>query len=150
MIVDHLVSHWKHMRDGLLSTIDKFSDAELAFVPFAGSYSVRETMLHIAHAEAIEMGYGLTGQLDEFPPAYQAADYPTKEVIKLLLGQVHLGTRQYLGSLDDEDLDQVIEAPWGEAYRQIDMLLHVMEHEAHHRGELSLVLGLLGREGLDA
>jgi len=25
-----------------------------------------------------------------------------------------------------------------------------MEHEIHHRGELSLILGLFGREGLDA
>jgi uncharacterized damage-inducible protein DinB len=30
------------------------------------------------------------------------------------------------------------------------MLWHVVEHEIHHRGELSLILGLLGREGLDA
>jgi uncharacterized damage-inducible protein DinB len=25
----------------------------------------------------------------------------------------------------------------------------VLEHEVHHRGELSLIHGLLGREGLD-
>jgi uncharacterized damage-inducible protein DinB len=30
------------------------------------------------------------------------------------------------------------------------MILHVIEHEIHHRGELSLKLGLLDREGLDA
>jgi len=30
------------------------------------------------------------------------------------------------------------------------MLWHTIEHEIHHRGELSLTLGLLGRAGLDA
>jgi len=30
------------------------------------------------------------------------------------------------------------------------MLMHTLEHEIHHRGELSLILGLLGRKGLDA
>jgi uncharacterized damage-inducible protein DinB len=30
------------------------------------------------------------------------------------------------------------------------MVWHVMEHEIHHRGELSLLLGMLGHEGLDA
>jgi uncharacterized damage-inducible protein DinB len=29
------------------------------------------------------------------------------------------------------------------------IIWHVLEHEIHHRGELSLILGLLGREGLD-
>jgi uncharacterized damage-inducible protein DinB len=50
----------------------------------------------------------------------------------------------------DEDLEIEIEAQWGETYPLIDMIWHVMEHEIHHRGELSLILGLLGREGLDA
>ncbi|MCE5207568.1 MAG: DinB family protein [Chloroflexi bacterium] len=30
------------------------------------------------------------------------------------------------------------------------MLRHTLEHEIHHRGELSLTLGLLGHKGLDA
>jgi uncharacterized damage-inducible protein DinB len=30
------------------------------------------------------------------------------------------------------------------------MIGHLIEHEIHHRGELSLILGLLGREGLNA
>jgi uncharacterized damage-inducible protein DinB len=29
------------------------------------------------------------------------------------------------------------------------VIWHVLEHEIHHRGELSLIHGLLGREGLD-
>jgi uncharacterized damage-inducible protein DinB len=32
----------------------------------------------------------------------------------------------------------------------LEMLGHILEHEIHHRGELSLILGLLGREGLNA
>ena len=30
------------------------------------------------------------------------------------------------------------------------MIEHMIDHEIHHRGELSLILGLLGREGLNA
>lgn len=39
---------------------------------------------------------------------------------------------------------------WGPASHLIEMLGHIVEHEIHHRGELSLVLGMLGRPGLDA
>jgi len=48
------------------------------------------------------------------------------------------------------DLLAEVEMAWGQRARPIDMLWHVMEHEVHHRAELSLILGLLGREGLDA
>jgi uncharacterized damage-inducible protein DinB len=43
-----------------------------------------------------------------------------------------------------------VELAWGEVARPIDTLWHLLEHELHHRGELSLMLGLLGRAGLDA
>ncbi len=43
-----------------------------------------------------------------------------------------------------------VETPWGAKSRRIELLWHVIEHEIHHRGELSLMLGMLGREGLDA
>jgi uncharacterized damage-inducible protein DinB len=29
------------------------------------------------------------------------------------------------------------------------IIWHVLEHEIHHRGELSILIGLLGREGLE-
>ena len=59
-------------------------------------------------------------------------------------------TIEYVTSLADEDLEAEIEAGWGGSFVLMDMLWHVMEHEIHHRGELSLILGILGREGLDA
>jgi uncharacterized damage-inducible protein DinB len=30
------------------------------------------------------------------------------------------------------------------------MISHLLEHEIHHRSELSLILGMLGTDGLDA
>ncbi len=76
--------------------------------------------------------------------------HPTKESIKSLLESVHAQTLKYLGGLDENDLGQVIVTPWGPRYRLIEMVGHLLEHEIHHRAELSLILGLLGREGLNA
>ena len=49
----------------------------------------------------------------------------------------------------ESDLDKVYHTPEGEPYTLSWIIWHVLEHEIHHRGELSLVLGLLGRDGLD-
>jgi uncharacterized damage-inducible protein DinB len=152
MIMDQekLIQIWKQLRVGLLDTIAKFNKEDLDFVPFEGSYSVREIILHIAQEEDGEIQYGLTRKLDEFPAHFPVAEYLTVESLTALLTKVHDETIGYLRSLDHDTLAGEYDAQWGERKPLIDFFLHVMEHEIHHRGELSLILGLLGRVGLDA
>ena len=150
MNVEYILSHWASVRAGLIETIDKFRDDELDFKPFVAAYSVRQLMLHIAHEEYGELNYGIVQTLNEFPPEYSAQDYPAKESIKALLESVHGQALDYLKSLTDDDLSRIISTPWGVTYQQIEMIDHMIDHEIHHRAELSLVLGMLGRQGFDA
>ena len=150
MDLAYLVSHWQQVRAGLIETINKFHDGELDYKPFEASRSVREMVLHIAHEERIEFAYGISHEIEEFPPEYDLAAYPTLESVRSLLESVHEGTRDHLATLDDDALSQVITTPWGVSNRRMELIGHVIEHEIHHRGELSLILGMLGREGLDA
>jgi uncharacterized damage-inducible protein DinB len=150
MNVARIVQFWNRIRNGLIDTLAKFTDEELGFVACENGYSVRQIMLHIAQEEYGEIQYGITREIETFPPEYREDAYPTLESIKALLASVHNQTCSYLESLTDKDLESEIEAGWGGTYPLIDMIWHVMEHEIHHRGELSLILGLLGREGLDA
>lgn len=150
MDLAYVIAHWEKVRGGLTDTIAKLRDEELDYRPFEASRSVREMMLHIAHEESIEFGYGISQEIKEFPTGYDVAAYPTVESVQALLEAVHQPTRTYLDALDDEALSNAISTPWGVSQRRIELIGHVIEHEIHHRGELSLILGLLGREGLDA
>ena len=62
------------------------------------------------------------------------------------MNQTHLKTADLLQSLDEPDLARKVTPEGGSVYW---VFWHVLEHEIHHRGELSLIHGLLGREGLD-
>ena len=150
MKVNKIAQFWNQVRKGLVDTIEKFSDENFNYIAYENGYSVRQIILHIAQEEYGEIQYGITREIDEFPPSYEEDSYPSIESLKALLAGVHKETIGYLESLADEYLEKEIEAQWGETYPLIDMIWHVMEHEIHHRGELSLILGLLGREGLDA
>jgi uncharacterized damage-inducible protein DinB len=150
MKVAKIIQIWSQIRAGLLDTINKFTDKDLDYIAFENGYSVKQIILHIAHEEYGEIHYGMTRKLDEFPPQFQESDYQSLESIRALLANVHSETIAYLESLDDNELENEFEAGWGETKPLIDFILHVIEHEIHHRGELSLILGLLGREGLDA
>jgi uncharacterized damage-inducible protein DinB len=134
----------------LQSTLDKFTDADLEFKPFPQAMSVRELMLHIAHEEYGEFRLGIVQDIPEFPPAYPLEEYPSVADVKARLDSVHADTMDYIRALNPEDLEREVVTPWGQTSRLIELLGHILEHEIHHRGELSLVLGMLGRTGLDA
>lgn len=149
MKLSRMFDQWRQVRSGLLVTMDKFSDHELSFIPFDSSRSVGQIMLHIAGAEEGWFRYVIGREYDEWPPEYSLADYPAVGSIKALLTEVHARTEAYLDLQDLADLDSMIDAPWGKSIPHGWIIWHVLEHEIHHRGELSLTLGLLGREGLD-
>jgi len=150
MKVAKVIQLWSRIRKDLLGTIDKFTDKDLGYIAFENGYSVGQIILHIAHEEYGEIQYGLTYEIDEFPPGFQEEEYQTIDSIKALLASVHDETTKYLETVADDELENDFEAQWGETKPLIDFIAHVIEHEIHHRGELSLILGLLGREGLDA
>ena len=150
MDLEYLTSHWASVRAGLLETIGKFRDNQLEFRPFATSWSARQTILHIAQEEHGEFGYGIIQALEAFPGEYNPKDYPNKASLISLVESVHAQTLIYIERLAEDDLGRVIETPWGKSYRLIEMLGHLIEHEIHHRAELSLMLGMLGHVGLDA
>lgn len=149
MNAKELFGHWAEVRDGLFQALDKLTDDQLDFVPREGLWSLGTVARHIANAEEGWFRYAVTRELDEWPAEYTAEDYPTVESIKALLSEVHARTEAYLVTVDAADLDRAIDTPWGEKLSLRQIIWHVLEHEIHHRGEIFLMLGLLGLEGPD-
>ena len=143
-----IFSHWDQVRADLVATIDMFKEDELTFVPFAGSWPVGKIMLHIADCEKYWLHFVVRHEIEEWS-YYDLVNHPSKPAIKEVLEDVRKKTLAYLDSLDESDLDVEYKTPRGELFSLRWIIWHVLEHEIHHRGELSLALGLLGREGLD-
>jgi len=142
-------SHWVQIRRDLLATIDKFEEDELYYVAENTEWPVGRIMLHIGDAEQGWFQYVVMKELEAWPDI-RLDDYPQKASIKAKLTEIHETTEAYLLTLSLDDLKRKIELPWGESTLNLGWIIwHVLEHEIHHRGELSLILGLLGREGLD-
>lgn len=149
MNLNQLFAHWQQVRTDLLSVVDEFSNEELSYAPFEGAWPAGRIMLHIADTEDGWFRYVVRRELSGWPEDYRLQKYPTKDAIKGLLTRVHTQTEAYLATLALSDLERVIETPWDSTLTLEWIIWHVLEHEIHHRGELSLMLGLLGREGLD-
>jgi uncharacterized damage-inducible protein DinB len=146
---DKLFSHWRWIRKGLIDVIEKFQDSDLSYSPYPEGWVVGQIMVHIANAEEGWFRYVVTNEIEEWPTHLQFENYPARSEILKVLESVHSATEEYLETLSEEDLTKEIHTPWGESIPLGWIIWHVIEHEIHHRGELSLILGFLGKEGLD-
>jgi uncharacterized damage-inducible protein DinB len=123
-------------------------DSQINFAPSEGLRSLGAIACHIAEAEQGWFRHMVTGQLASWPE-FKSGDYPTVESIKELLTSVHQQTEEYLASIDLTGLERIVPTPWGEEIPLRWIVWHVLEHEIHHRGEIFLMLGLMGMEAPD-
>ena len=114
--------------------------------PVGGSYgSLRNTLVHILSAE-----WGWLERCGGAPrgPALKAPDYPTLAPVRVEWERVERHVRQFLSGLSDEDLERSITWAIGtgpqHTTRLGELLQHVAVHGAHHRGQVALLLRLLG------
>jgi uncharacterized damage-inducible protein DinB len=148
MLPKDMFSHWEGVRRDLVSTIEAFDESELEYVPFEGSRKIGDIMLHIADAEDGWLRFCVTKELDAWPDFYNLTNYPDNQSIIHVLAEVHSRTYEHLSNLGESGFEASITDPWGDDFALLWIFWHIIEHEIHHRGELSLILGLLGREGI--
>ena len=113
----------------------------------AGSYgSVRNTMVHILSAE---WGWLERSGGQKRGPALRADDFPTVESLVEMWAQVEGCVRAFLATLKDEDLVREVEFknPRGETRSLTlgELMQHAANHGVHHRGQIALLLRMLGR-----
>jgi len=149
MNVNEMMPYWQAVRRGLLEALDEFSDEELYFRPAEGLWSLGEVALHIADAEEGWFDYVVQRRFSEWPPNSSLQAYPSMTGVQKRLDEVHTRTLDFLKPLSPADLDRAIQAPWGSEFPLHFVLWHVLEHEIHHRGEIFLMLGMLGRPAPD-
>ena len=136
---------WAHERT--MSAVERLSDED--FVRDLGSShrSVRGTLVHMMSAEWLYLSrwHGV------FPDALlDPSAFPTVASIEERWGGIHRELRSFLGRLREENLNSVFR------YRNIRgdeislpmyvTLLHVVNHNTYHRGQLVAQLRILGQQ----
>jgi uncharacterized damage-inducible protein DinB len=114
--------------------------------PVAGSYgSIRNTLVHVLSAEAgwLERCGGATRG-----PRLNPADFPTLESLVGAWSRTEAHVREFLRTLSDDDLARHAEYSTGRPEKVSmpvgELMDHSVKHGVHHRGQVALMLRMLG------
>jgi uncharacterized damage-inducible protein DinB len=139
-------SDWANEK--LMKIVEGLSPEE--FTRSGPDRSIRTTFVHMLSAEwgwlARSGGPPRTSRLDP-------ADFPDLGSIVETWSKVKDLRREFLSSLSDEDVNREITYynPAGEARSLTlgEMMAHAANHNAHHRGQVSLLLRMFGHESCE-
>jgi uncharacterized damage-inducible protein DinB len=137
-------SYWANSR--FLAVVSQLTPEQFT-QNVAGSYgSIRNTLVHMLSAE--------WGWLDRCGgpsrgAALKADDFPTAESVITTWSMVEKHVRAFLANLKDDDLVRVVEYSLPQVGTRAgllgDLLEHAANHGVHHRGQVALLLRVLGR-----
>ena len=84
---------------------------------------------------------------------WKEEDCPTMPTLLLAKGRIRDATRNYLGDLTEEQLNAVLSTRpegWGGELRSpAFIVLHVITHAFHHKGQIAAMLRILGHPAPD-
>lgn len=126
--------NWQ-VRDEWFEVLKGLSTEQLTAERVGGIGSIIKTLFHIVDVEYSWIR-GIEGYDD---PAPLFEDFLNIQSIQQLSDDYRKDLLQILGTLTDDRELRVVKVPWDEeSYRYGEILRHVIAHEIHHMGQLSV------------
>jgi len=115
----------------------------LEWAPADGKFSFGDLVRHLAGIERFMYAENVHGR----PSRYQGHDRSLAEGYDATLAyydRLHAESRELFAALDRDALERKCATPAGTPITTWKWLRAMFEHEAHHRGQIYLMLGLRG------
>jgi uncharacterized damage-inducible protein DinB len=139
-------SDWANRK--LLKVVEELTPEE--FTICGQHQSIRTTLVHMLSAE---WGWLARCGGPERGPRLNPADFPDLSSVTATWSKVEEGRRKFLSTLSDEDVHREItyHNDEGEARSLTlgEIMAHAATHNTHHRGQVSLLLRMMGRVPCD-
>ena len=137
------IDYWESVRKRTLRVAAAIPPGHLEWAPAAGRWTFGDLLRHLAGIERGMYAETVAGR----PSAYPGHARPLAdgtEAVNAYLARCHTETLAILRSLTAEQWTGKCLTPAGTPITTWKWLRAMVEHEAHHRGQLYLYLGLLG------
>jgi uncharacterized damage-inducible protein DinB len=137
------VDYWRGVRERTTRAVARIPAEELEWSPAEGRWSIGDIVRHLAGIERDMYAETVAGRLSRYRGhGRNLAD--GLESVRAYHDQAHAESCEIFAALTPSQLAQKCMTPAGTSITTWKWLRAMVEHEAHHRGQLYLLLGLRG------
>jgi len=123
--------------------IERIPEDRLDWAPAEGWFSFGDLVRHLAGIERFMYAEAARGGPNRYPGhGRELAD--GRAAVLAYYDRLHAESRAIFASLTAEDLARRVQTPDGAPITLWKWLRAMIEHEAHHRGQLYLMLAIIG------
>ena len=141
--IEPFLDYWESVRGRTLRVIDRIPPDRLEWAPAEGRWSFGDIVRHLASVERDMYAETVDGR----PSRYAGCGRDLADgagAVRAFLDEKHVQALAIFRTLTPERLAAKCLTPAGTPITTYKWLRAMVEHEAHHRGQLYLMLGLLG------
>ena len=141
--VSRFLEYWDNLRGRTRRVVACIPPDRLEWTHRAGSFTLGDLVRHLATIERYMYAETVAGR----PSRYQGCGRELADgydTVLAYLDRMDRESRDIIGRLGDADLLRKCQTPAGVAITTWKWLRAMCEHEVHHRGQIYLMLGMLG------
>jgi uncharacterized damage-inducible protein DinB len=141
--VRQFLEYWDSLRGRTRRVVACIPPDQLEWTPRAGSFSLGDLVRHLATIERYMYAETVAGRPSRYPGCGRelAEGY---EAVLTYFEKLDQESRAVFQELSDAELDRKCRTPAGVEITTWKWLRAMCEHEVHHRGQIYLLLGMLG------
>ena len=138
-----LGDYWKGVRRRTRRIAELIPAERMEWSPAEGRWTFGDILRHLAAIERWMYAETVHGRPSRYA-GHDRALADGREAVLAYLDRMHAESVELFAALDDERMAGKTLTPAGTPITTWKWLRAMIEHEAHHRGQLYLMLGLLG------
>jgi uncharacterized damage-inducible protein DinB len=141
--IQQFLEYWTSLRRRTRRVVTCIPPERLEWSHRAGAFTLGDLVRHLATIERYMYAETVAGRPSRYPGCGRdlAEGY---DAVLAYFDRLDEEAKAIIGMLSDADLDRKCHTPAGAAITSWKWLRAMVEHEAHHRGQIYLMLNMLG------
>ena len=136
------LDYWQHIRARTVRVAERIPPDHIEWTHREGAFTFGDLLRHLAATERHMFAENACLRPSRYPGHGRELADGYKAVLAFM-AQMHHGAVDLLAGLSDQDLKRRCITPGGASIPVWKWLRAMVEHEAHHRGQMYLMLGML-------
>ncbi len=142
--IDEFLTYYERIRNRTERVVEAIPLESFDWTYKTGKFTFADILRHVAALERFMFAENACGRPSLYPGYGPDLAASPREVLAFFR-RMHEETVQILSALQPEDLQRRCTTPGGASLPVWKWLRAMVEHEIHHRGQIYIYLGILGR-----